>query len=211
MALSSEDLLKLLLSILAGGLVGAEREYHDKAAGFRTLIFICAGSALFTIFGGRLDPAGDPSRLASGIISGVGFLGAGVILHEKGRVIGLTTAASIWLTAALGIGIGGGQYAFSMVATGVMLIVLWVFPYLEVLLDRAYDERTYEVTGPADQEQVRRLEARLAGCGLRVDGFSQAKSAGKMTSVWVTRGSPAGHGRFVTELMADKQVKEFRF
>jgi putative Mg2+ transporter-C (MgtC) family protein len=104
MYLSMEDVVKIILAVAAGGLIGLEREFRDKAAGFRTLIFICMGAALFTIFSARLAGTNDPTRIAANIVSGVGFLGAGVILREGGRVIGLTTAATIWLTAALGIG-----------------------------------------------------------------------------------------------------------
>ncbi|MCJ7512079.1 MAG: MgtC/SapB family protein [Anaerolineales bacterium] len=102
MFLIPEDLLKLGLAVMAGGLIGIEREYRDKAAGLRTLIFICLGAALFTILSSRLAGDNDPTRIAAGIVAGVGFLGAGVILREGGRVVGLTTAAAIWHTTALG-------------------------------------------------------------------------------------------------------------
>ena len=92
MLFQPEDLLKLLLAVLAGGLIGSEREYRDKAAGFRTLIFICVGATLFTILSYSMATAGDPNRIAAGTVTGVGFLGAGVIMRDKGRVIGLTTA-----------------------------------------------------------------------------------------------------------------------
>ncbi|HQN43268.1 MAG TPA: MgtC/SapB family protein, partial [Anaerolineaceae bacterium] len=97
MYLQPEDLLKIVLAVLVGGLIGIEREYRDKAAGFRTLIFICVGAALFTILSVRLAGDKDPTRIAASIVTGVGFLGAGVILRDGGRVIGLTTAAAIWL------------------------------------------------------------------------------------------------------------------
>jgi putative Mg2+ transporter-C (MgtC) family protein len=110
MPFQPEDLLKIILAVAAGGLIGMEREFRDKAAGFRTLIFICIGAALFTILSSALAPSSDPNRIAAGMISGVGFLGAGVILREGGRVTGLTTAATIWLTAAIGMALGGGKY-----------------------------------------------------------------------------------------------------
>ena len=108
MILSVEDVIKIVLAVSAGGLIGIEREFRDKAAGFRTLIFICAGACLFTILSFRLAANSDSTRIAANIVTGVGFLGAGVILRDGGRVIGLTTAAMVWLTAAIGMGIGGG-------------------------------------------------------------------------------------------------------
>lgn len=213
MTILPDDLLKLVLAIFVGGLIGAEREYHDKAAGFRTLIFICAGATLFTIFAAKMDPNNDPSRLAAGVISGVGFLGAGVILHDAGRVIGLTTAASIWLTAALGVGIAAGQYLFSLTATGIMLVVLWVFPRFEEWMDRGQDERTYEIVCALAPDKPEQLEASLRESGLHVRGRSsrQVKESDEMTCTWETRGSPRSHDQFVKRLFADAQVKEFRF
>ena len=96
----SEDIFKILLAIGIGGAIGLEREYRDKAAGFRTLIFICVGATLFAMLSSKLAGDRDPTRIAANIVSGVGFLGAGVILRDGGRVVGLTTAATIWLVAA---------------------------------------------------------------------------------------------------------------
>lgn len=97
----TEDLIKLGVAILVGGIIGAEREFRDKAAGFRTLILITVGSTLFTIFSLRMDPGFAQTRIAANIVTGIGFLGAGAIIREHGRVGGLTTAATIWLSAAL--------------------------------------------------------------------------------------------------------------
>ena len=90
-----EDVVKLLLAMFIGGLIGAEREFRDKAAGFRTIIFITVGSTLFTILSPELGGDREPSRIAASIVTGVGFLGAGAILQGKERVIGLTTASTI--------------------------------------------------------------------------------------------------------------------
>ena len=103
-------LIKLAAAVLVGGLIGAEREFRDKAAGFRTIIFIALGSTLFTVFSSLLaGQENDPARIAANIVTGIGFLGAGAIMRDGGRVAGLTTAATIWLTAALGMGIGSGR------------------------------------------------------------------------------------------------------
>ena len=135
--MSADDLLKILMAIAVGGAIGLEREYRDKAAGFRTLIFICVGSTLFTLFSVDLGTGdGDASRVASNIVTGVGFLGAGAIIQDRGRVHGMTTAATIWLVAALGLGIGIGQFAFVAAVTAVTLVVLVLFPLIERWVDR---------------------------------------------------------------------------
>ena len=145
MGLETLDLFKILLSVVLGGAVGFEREFRDKAAGFRTLIFICMGSCLFTIlsvkmasFGDtRLEGAGDATRIAATVVAGVGFLGAGAILHQRGHITGLTTAAAIWLVAALGMGVGAGEFALALLVTSVAIVVLWLFPAVERWIDRS--------------------------------------------------------------------------
>ncbi len=211
MTFLTEDILKILLSLAAGGLIGIEREFRDKAAGFRTLIFICIGATLFTIFSAKLAGDKDPTRIAANIVSGVGFLGAGVILREGGRVVGLTTAATIWLTAALGMGVGGGQYLLAGTAVGVALMVLWIFPWLEQWIDNVREERTYEVTCGLNPAKLAELEGMFRQCHLRIRSHRHVKSGQAMICSWQTSGSPKHHELLMQKLFADEQVQEFRF
>ena len=116
-------ILRLILAALVGGVIGLDRERAHKWAGIRTLLLVCLGSALFTIVSifGFGDPA-DPSRLAAGIVVGIGFLGAGVILHSERGVVGLTTAAAVWAVAAVGVAIGCGLYLVAL-ATAILILV----------------------------------------------------------------------------------------
>lgn len=123
---SAQSLARLLAAALLGGAVGLERELKHRPAGLRTNLFICFGSALFTILSERLaDPGGnDRTRIAAQIITGIGFIGAGTILHEKGSVSGLTSAASIFVVAGIGMAAGGGLYGTAVIATVLVLIAL---------------------------------------------------------------------------------------
>jgi len=120
--------LRLLLAAALGAIIGYQRERAGKPAGLRTHILICVGAALFTI--GSLYGFGavaDPARVAAGIVAGIGFLGAGAILHRQGGMVeGLTTAATIWAVAAIGLAAGAGLYIVSAVTTVVVLIVLFL-------------------------------------------------------------------------------------
>ena len=211
MFLLPEDLLKLGLAVLAGGLIGIEREFRDKAAGFRTLIFICLGSALFTILSVRLAGVNDPTRIAAGIVAGVGFLGAGVIMRDSGRVIGLTTAAAIWLTAALGMSIGGGEYALAAVGVGISLAVLWLLPWFEQRIDNLREERTYVFSCVADPGKVAELEAIFRKSGLRLHAHRQERTRDQITCACDASGSLKAHDRLVSALTADEAVHELRF
>ena len=142
-----EYVIRLLLALLAGGLVGLEREVRGREAGFRTNVLVCLGSCMAMLvsisFGVRSwdKPDGmnlniDPSRIAYGVMTGVGFLGAGAIVHNKGSVRGLTTAAGLWCVASIGLACGFGLYVLTMVATFMVLCVLWILDYFEDWLPR---------------------------------------------------------------------------
>src|SRR5215467_13337092 len=112
-----EDIFwKLILSVIIGGIIGAEREYRSRSAGFRTLTLICLGATLFTIFSELIGAKSSPDRIASNIVVGIGFVGAGVIFRGDSRVNGITTAAMIWVTAALGMAIGAGYTLVAIIA-----------------------------------------------------------------------------------------------
>ena len=136
-----EDLLRLAIAALAGAIVGTERELHDKPAGFRTNMLICVGAALFTILSRRLaeGSAADPTRIAAQIVSGVGFLGAGAIIQSRGNVIGLTTAATIWVVAGIGMALGAGHYLFGLIAALAVAVVLFSHTFV---LDRVQGRRS---------------------------------------------------------------------
>lgn len=211
MSLPLEDLTKILLAVVLGALIGAEREYHDKAAGFRTNIFICVGATLFTIVSLELGGAADPVRIASGIVTGVGFLGAGVILRSGGRIVGLTTASIVWLTAAVGMAVGAGTYLLAIASTLTMLIVLWGFPHLERHIDVLREHRTYELALLNRQGEIERIEAIFAECGLHWHLSLQSHSPEELTCAWQVNGSPANQRRLVERLMADPAIQRFRY
>jgi putative Mg2+ transporter-C (MgtC) family protein len=210
MALLPEDILKLVLAVVVGGLLGAEREYRSKAAGFRTLILICAGATLFTMFSYKLGGKDDAVRIAANIVSGVGFLGAGAIMRGVGSVVGLTTAAMIWLSAALGIGIGGGEYAIVGVATIAVLIVLWLFPQVEARIDVLQGAKLYEVVCAVSEEKYREIEALFAAEGLKVHRLGREKKGARMICRWEIRGKPDRHEQVAEKLFAHPDVEELR-
>jgi len=130
-------MLRLLLAAGLGAAIGVERELRQKAAGLRTNILIAVGSALFTIVSIELARAGGASdRIAAQIVTGIGFLGAGSILRSGKSVHGMTTAATIWVNAAVGMAAGAGLYTVATAGTIITLVVLAVLPYVEERLDR---------------------------------------------------------------------------
>src|SRR5438874_9702317 len=134
--LASATILRLILAAFLGGIIGLERELKGKPAGLRTNIFICFGSAMFTILSTELagEFGGDHTRIAAQIIPGIGFIGAGSILHSRGSVSGLTTAATLFVVASVGMAVGGGLYLPAIFATMMIFLALQVLGYMETRL-----------------------------------------------------------------------------
>ncbi len=135
---SWELVLRLALAVLLGGVIGLEREVLEKPAGFRTHILVALGAATFTLISlyGFFGSGADPARIASNIVVGIGFIGAGTIWRHGTGVGGLTTAASLWMVAAIGTAVGSGFYWVALWATGLAWAVLYLFPRVERRLPR---------------------------------------------------------------------------
>lgn len=143
---NSEIVLRIITALVFGGVIGLERQYHDKPAGFATNTLICVGSAVFALLSilSAYYLGGDPARIAAQIVAGVGFLGAGSILRDGNKISGLTTAAGIWLVAAVGMAVGYGHYFIGAVATGSVLILQLFIRKLMTAFDyvQLYDSLT---------------------------------------------------------------------
>ena len=131
----AEITLKLILAVALGGLIGFERESSQKPAGFRTNILICIGATMMMIFSQLILQEGesnssDMTRIAAGVITGIGFIGAGTVIQAKGIVIGLTSAATLWAVAGLGLVIGAGYYLIAIIFTGIIILTLVIFRQL---------------------------------------------------------------------------------
>ena len=144
--MAEQYIVSVLLAALVGGLVGLEREYHDKTAGLRTMILVATGSALFTILSQVIGGEIDPARVAAALVSGIGFLGAGAIIKAGMNIRGLTTAATIWLVASLGMGMGAQEYTLTFSVTFFVLLVLWILPFLERRIDAMHQFMPFYIT-----------------------------------------------------------------
>ena len=146
---------RLLAAAVLGGLIGLEREFRSKPAGLRTQMFICLGSAFFTILSNEMAGGwgGDHTRIAAQIIAGIGFIGAGSILHSGNSITGITTAATLFVAASIGMAVGGGLYVSALFATLLVLIALNLLGSVHKKLHLRTSVRMYEVVGP-DLEEV---------------------------------------------------------
>jgi len=216
MALTQDIIWKLILAVIIGGAIGAEREYRSKSAGFRTLTLICLGATLFTIFSQIIGGTGNPDRIASNIVTGIGFVGAGVIFkvdtQGNNKVNGITTAAMIWVTAALGVAIGAGYMLVAIYACLLILVVLFIFSMLESRIDRVNQIRNYKIVCSFENETLHRYEDLFRCHHLKFYRSGQRKSAENLiTGQWVVQGTERNHRHCIHEVLRDVTVKEFEF
>lgn len=142
--LEHEYFLRIIAALICGSIIGLERQYWNKAAGFRTIVLICLGSTIYTIVSQRIG--GSDDRVAANILTGIGFIGAGVIFNDRISVKGLTTAAVIWVVAAIGMVIGISDYLMGFLLTIIVLIVLSVLQLLENVIDYRHHMKTFSIT-----------------------------------------------------------------
>jgi putative Mg2+ transporter-C (MgtC) family protein len=169
-------ILRLVLAIFFGAIIGFEREYRSKAAGFRTITLITIGSTMFTIASFKLGSPSNPDRIASNIITGIGFIGGGVIFKDGLTVSGITTAATIWIAAAIGMAIGIGEYLLATVVLGLAMVVLALFEKIQDWIDSLHQERVYRLSIRLDYKKVvEEVEAELQKINItfRVKGYQR--------------------------------------
>ncbi len=200
--------LRLIISFALGAAIGLEREYNSKAAGLRTMIMICLGSTIFTelsmIIGGA-----NPDRIAANILTGVGFLGAGVIFKDGLSVSGITTATTIWISAALGMAVGAGEYFIAVVSTGVVIIVLSFFNKVQHLVEKIHQMRTYKISFTKNADFM--LENEIKNFSLRFFRRRSLKEEGKFYVVYEVTGSEKKLEELNNYLRKNEQVISFEY
>ena len=167
--------IKLLVAMLCGGAIGLERELSRKPAGLRTNVLICMGAALFMITSRRISggaPFTDPARLVAQVVSGIGFIGAGVILQSRGSVTGLTTAATIFVVTSVGIAIGDSMFSAALLMTVLIMFVLVLLRRLENAIMRHRRMYRYTFKTPDPSSALSRLIESLEREGMRLEDFS---------------------------------------
>lgn len=182
-----EDMIAMVVSIICGGVIGFEREYKNKSAGFRTIILISLGSTIFTIV--SRHGVGADDRISANIITGIGFIGAGVIFKDKISVRGLTTAAVIWTSAAIGMTTGIGYHALALCLTVITLGVLLMVTRVEKMIAQLQKERLLSVTfRDPDFNQIQQLENTLNTKGLSLERMEIAKENDQLMVVFKVSG-----------------------
>ena len=202
------DIIKIGISFLLGSLLGLEREYHSKPAGFRTLIMITLGATVFTILSYRINP-GTPDRIAANIITGIGFIGAGVIFKEGLKVGGLTTAATIWIAAAIGMAVGYGAFYLAVGVAFVVLITLAILSKLESTLDRLHQVKMYRISYLSTNYSSKLLEQELLKMRLGYKKDKEMKNHQEITQFYKIDASQRAFDALNAFLMESMEITGF--
>jgi len=203
---------RLLLAAVLGGLIGLERQLKQRPAGLRTNMFICFGSAMFTILSAELagNLGGDHTRIAAQIIPGIGFIGAGSILHAKGGVAGLTTAATLFVVASIGMAAGGGLYLEAIFATTLILLALLVLGWVETQFNLKPVAMNYCVVSEKNSDQlVDAVNELMEEQGKDIRSMHLSKSNGKSRIMFAVEGTHHEHQRMMDALRRSTDLHNF--
>jgi putative Mg2+ transporter-C (MgtC) family protein len=213
MTLFMQDSLSLLVALGLGAAIGLEREISDKAAGLRTNILICVGSCLFMIVSKNFTGVvgADPTRIAAQIVAGIGFLGAGAIMHEGERVVGLTTAATTWVVAAVGMAVGVGDYSIAAFTTVMTLLVQTLFPRLDAWADDLRQRHTFKVSSDLDDAGLEQVKTIFREAKVSVLRRKLMKKDGLYYSEWYVSGPRLEQKNVVRLLLENAHVKELTY
>ncbi|HWV32577.1 MAG TPA: MgtC/SapB family protein [Dyadobacter sp.] len=209
MELLPEDIYKLLISFALGGIIGAEREYRSKSAGLRTLILIAMGSTLFTILSIKISS--DAGRIAANIVTGIGFIGAGIIFRENNRVVGITTAAIVWVTAAVGMGIGAGFYEVTICCFVISGMTLVILSPAQKFIRRKSQIRNYRLMCVYQKRTLKTYENLFKDYDLKILRGEQSRIGTHITGNWTLQGSEKMHEKLTHHLLNDTDILEFDF
>ena len=204
---------RLLLATVLGGAIGLERQIKRRPAGLRTHIFICFGAAMFTILSEQLagEVISERTRIAAQIITGIGFIGAGSILRDKAGVTGLTTAATIFVAAAVGMACGGGFYVEAVFAATTILVVLLVLGWLETRFNLKPVIMNYTiVTGKTSEDIVNEVNSALADTDATLQGMTLSKINDKEKVVFSVDGTHSEHKQLANRLRDSDDLSDFR-
>lgn len=203
------ELVLIFISVILGLFIGTEREYRNKSAGLRTFILVCFGSCLFTILSIKIG-VNDPDRLAANIITGIGFLGAGVIFKGDNKIDGITTATTIWATASIGMAVGSGYVYLSLTGTVLVLLILSSLSYLQNFIDNNHKIREYKIV-VRNFEDVAYFENIFKNYHLKFFVVRQKFNQENITTTWMLTGKHTNHDLFIQQLRHDEKVNAYEF
>lgn len=209
---SGDAVFRLLLAAGLGTLIGIEREWKSRAAGVRTNLLICMGCAFFTLLSGVLagDNGTNKGQVAANIVQGIGFLGAGLILHNRNRVSGLASAASIFVVASIGMACGAGLYLPALIATAIVLFALMTIGFVEWRINLKAYPQIYEARGGDATGMLKSILDAMDQMHERFAGFDTDAIGGMERVSFSMTGTKSKHQRLLARLLAEPSIDDVK-
>ena len=213
MNIHAQDIEGLLLAVLLGAVIGMDREYRGKPAGFRTLMLVSMGAAIFSMVSYKMalmDPYSnsDVTRIASNIVAGIGFLGAGIIFRNGQDIRGLTTAATIWIAAAIGMAAGIGSFTLAILGTIITWITLFLLHIVQKKIEEISTTEKYRVTWRSDQNEQMVCEDFFQGLSFKLKDEKISKKHEFVVAEWTITASKKMQKKIVEKMLTDPRIVE---
>jgi putative Mg2+ transporter-C (MgtC) family protein len=209
MNIINEDILKILLAALLGAVLGFERQWRSKPAGLRTVMLVSIGSCLFTLASYKtallFGQGSDSTRIASNIVTGIGFIGAGIIFRSEQNVHGLTTAATVWAVAALGMLSGIGSYGLAIETTVVLWFILEILQRVEKMFEKKWESRQYEVRYKNIGDHFLK-HGEFFDNDINILSSKMEKAGDEIRVTWTIRTSANKHNAAVQKMLKDNRI-----
>jgi len=211
-----EEIMQLLLSAFLGGLIGLEREWKGKEAGLRTIMIVTVAATLFTIVSYKMPvilehPMSDITRIASYVVAGIGFLGAGLIFKAGNNVQGLTTATTVWAVTAIGIAVGSRLYVLSMITTALILFILILVDYFEKYMEVKKLVRTYQIRMLNNDSYHRILAHYFSDTALKLIAIQAYVKEGRNEYHFTLRGPEKIHQEAIDKILMDENIVDLKY
>ena len=208
--LVQDDVLKLVLALVAGAIIGSEREYRNKTAGFRTITLICFASSLFTILSVKIGVS-SPDRIAANIVTGIGFLGAGAIFKEENKISGLTTAATVWVSAAIGMCIGSNNMLLAGFSVALIMVILVLLTRFENYIDGINEIHNYKISCKYHDDALFKYAELFKDYKLNATKGKLSRNGDLFTGTWTVVGKHEAHRQFVLNIISNDDIVELEF
>ncbi|PZP45823.1 MAG: magnesium transporter MgtC [Pseudopedobacter saltans] len=205
----NHEVVLILFSILIGLIIGTEREYQNKSAGLRTFVLVSFGSCIYTILSYKIGMS-TADRIASNIVTGIGFLGAGVIFKDESKISGINTATTIWATASLGMSIGSDHIYLALFGTFLVLVILRLLSFLQDYIDRHHKISDYKLV-TCSEEEYKLCMSLFENFHLKSQVVKQDYSNGQLATTWRLTGNIVNHQEFTKKLRSDDKIVAYHF
>ncbi len=203
------EIVLILISIAIGLVIGTEREYQNKSAGLRTFVLVCFGSCVYTVLSQKIGTQ-SPDRIAANIITGIGFLGAGVIFKDENRISGINTATTIWATASLGMAVGSDHIYLAFFGTALVILILRLLSFLQNYIDNRHKIADYRLV-TSSEEEYKYCKDLFVQLDLRSQLVKQEYNNEMLTSVWRLTGTATKHLTLTKQLRDDHKIRAYQF